>query len=78
MTGDILPVVVEGFLQKINEVICHELVHLVMVDFFRTAKLMVSDNKEMSKELRYKYEQITARLQRSFIELYKKVEGSIE
>ena len=58
------------FVDKMNEVACHELLHLVMVDFFRTAQLAAAENEEMIKELRYKYEQFTSRLQRAFSDMF--------
>jgi len=58
------------FVSKMNEIGCHELLHLVMVDFFRTAQLAANENEEMLKELRYKYEQFTSRLQRAFVDMF--------
>jgi len=52
----------EGFLGELNdEVIPHELTHLVAADFFRTALLVAGDNEHLKGELRYKYEQFTVR-----------------
>lgn len=56
---------------KINEAICHELVHLVYIDFYRTAQLAAGENEEMIAELNYKYEQSTSRLQRALVDLEK-------
>lgn len=53
----------------INEVACHELIHLVMIDFVRSAQLVAGNNKKMCDELRYKYEQFTSRFQRAFMGL---------
>lgn len=58
------------FVLKMNEIACHELLHLATVDFFRTAQLAAAENEEMLKELRYKYEQFTARLQKAFVEMF--------
>jgi hypothetical protein len=58
------------FVSKMNEIACHELLHLVMVDFFRTAQLAATESEEMLKELRYKYEQFTSRLQRAFSDMF--------
>lgn len=60
----------EDFEYKMNEAACHELLHLVMVDFFRSAQLVAGENEAMQNELKYKYEQFTSRLQKSFINLY--------
>jgi hypothetical protein len=53
----------------INEIVCHELVHLVMIDFIHSAQLVAGDNESMHNELRYKYEQFTSRLQKAFMDL---------
>jgi hypothetical protein len=55
----------------INDIVAHELLHIVQLDFFNTAKLCAGKNQSMHQELRYKYEQYTTRLQRSFVELDK-------
>jgi hypothetical protein len=57
------------FADAINELVCHELVHLVMIDFFRTAQLAAGDRQDMQDELRYKYEQFTSRFHRAFVAL---------
>ncbi|MFA5048228.1 MAG: hypothetical protein WC516_04370 [Patescibacteria group bacterium] len=60
----------EDFEAKMNEAACHELLHLVMVDFFRSSQLVAGENEAMQNELKYKYEQFTSRLQKAFIQLY--------
>lgn len=67
---DMLQLREEDFEDKMNEAACHELLHLVMVDFFRSAQMVAGENEAMQGELRYKYEQFTSRLQKAFIELY--------
>ena len=55
----------EDFLSELNnEVIPHELTHLVAADFFRTALLAAGENEQLQNELRYKYEQFTVRFSR--------------
>ena len=61
------------FKKAINEVICHELVHLVMIDFMRTAQLAAGNKQVLQEELRYKFEQFTTRIQRAFMDFDKKV-----
>lgn len=63
----------DDFLKKIDDIICHELLHLVMIDFFRTAQVAAGEREEMQRELKYKYEQFTSRLQRAFMDIYKKI-----
>lgn len=67
---DMLRLREEDFEDKMNEAACHELLHLVMVDFFRSAQLVAGENEAMQNELKYKYEQFTSRLQKAFINLY--------
>jgi len=65
----------------INEVACHELIHLVMIDFVHSAQLLAGNNKKMCDELRYKYEQFTSRFQRAFMgvdEYIEKLEELVE
>lgn len=62
------------FTKTINDVVCHELVHLVSGDFYRTAQLAAGDNEEIQKEIKYKYEQFTSRIQIAFTDVYKRVE----
>ena len=64
----------EDMLHILETLICHELIHLVMVDFFRTAKLAAGKSKEMHEEINYKYEQFTSRLQQAFLKLNDKNE----
>lgn len=59
----------EEFEFLINEIVCHELVHLVMIDFVRSAQVAAGDNDSMHAELMYKYEQFTSRLQKAFMGL---------
>jgi len=59
----------EEFVFLINEIVCHELVHLVMIDFVHSAQVAAGDNESMHDELRYKYEQFTSRLQKAFMGL---------
>lgn len=63
----------DEFLPVINEITCHELVHLVMIDFVRSAQLAAGENESMHSELRYKYEQFTSRLQRAFMDLDERI-----
>ena len=58
--------------EELETAICHEMVHLVLIDFFRTAQIAVGDRDILLKELIYKYEQITSRLQKSFLSLIRK------
>jgi ribosomal protein L29 len=71
VTHALLQLPQERFFTTINEVVFNELVHLVMIDFYRTAQLAAVDNEKISKELRYKYEQFTSRFQRAFVDLDK-------
>ena len=64
----------EEFKEKINEVICHELLHVVSIDFFRSAQLAAGENEVIQKELRYRYEQFTSRLQKTFNKLHSSYE----
>jgi hypothetical protein len=57
------------FIDTVNEIVCHELIHLVMIDFFRTAQIAAGKKEEFQKELKYKYEQFTSRFQRAFIDM---------
>jgi uncharacterized protein YdeI (YjbR/CyaY-like superfamily) len=61
------------FKNAVNEVLCHELIHLVMIDFMRTAQLAADEDQVLQDELRYKFEQYTTRMQRAFMDLDKKV-----
>jgi uncharacterized protein YdeI (YjbR/CyaY-like superfamily) len=61
------------FKKAVNEVLCHELIHLVMIDFMRTAQLAADEDQVLQDELRYKFEQYTTRMQRAFMDLDKKV-----
>ena len=70
LSYDVLQLKEEDFEKKMNEAACHELLHLVMVDFFRSAQLVAGENAVMQDELKYKYEQFTSRLQKAFVELY--------
>jgi len=78
LSYSMLQMVEEEFMEKIDDIICHELLHLVMIDFFRTAQVAAGESEEMHKELKYKYEQFTSRLQRAFMDMYKKVKGATE
>jgi len=78
ITNALLHLPEDKFLQTINELVCHELVHLVMIDFFRTAQLAAGNKDTLVKELRYKYEQFTSRFQRAFVDLDKQVIKSKE
>jgi len=61
----------ENFIEEIEDAICHELVHLVSIDFYRIAKSLAGDKEEVRKVLIYHFEQSTVRLQRSFMKLVK-------
>ena len=58
--------------EELETAICHELVHLILIDFFRTAQVAAGEQDGLIRELIYKYEQITSRLQKSFLSLIKK------
>lgn len=64
--------------ETINEMVCHELIHIVMIDLFRTMQLIAGDNENWAQELRYKYEQFTSRFQRAFVELDKQLSKAKE
>jgi hypothetical protein len=52
----------EEFLGELNDkVVPHELMHLVAVDFFRTALTLAGENEHLKQELRYRYEQFVVR-----------------
>jgi hypothetical protein len=57
----------------IEEVVSHEIIHLVLLEFFRTAQIAAGKNQVIHRELLYKYEQFTSRLQKAFCELEEKV-----
>lgn len=60
----------EEFMATLNDdIIPHELTHLVAVDFFRTALMIAGDNQEIKQELRYRYEQFVVRLCRIITKL---------
>jgi hypothetical protein len=60
----------EEFLAKLSDnVVPHELTHLVAADFFRTALLAAGENEHLRSELRYKYEQFTIRFARIIAKL---------
>ena len=61
----------------INEMVCHELIHIVMIDLFRTMQLLAGKKENWSQELRYKYEQFTSRFQRAFVDLDKQLSKAI-
>jgi len=58
-------------LNKVEELIVHEFVHLVMVDFMRTG-LLFAKTKSEKKELGYKYEQLTTKISRIIKDLYER------
>jgi hypothetical protein len=62
----------EYFMEKIEQIVCHELLHLVAVDFYRSAILASGKNEHMKEELKYRYEQFTTRLEKAFVDLYNK------
>ena len=59
----------DKFKSKMEVIMCHELIHLVAIDFYRTARIAAEESEGLQEELRYRYEQFTARLQRSFISI---------
>ena len=61
----------ELFIEEIEDVVCHELIHLVSIDFYRIAKALAGDSEEVRKTLLYHFEQSTVRLQKSFMKLVK-------
>jgi len=74
ITDALLDLPDEKITNAINEMICHELVHLVMIDFYRTAELFTNGKEDLIKELKYKYEQFTSRFQKAFVDLDKQLE----
>lgn len=54
--------------KEIEEIVIHELVHLVATDFFRCA-MMSAKNDNIRDELRYKYEQFTTKLSKTLGDL---------
>jgi len=73
ITNGLLHLPEDKFLSTMNELVCHELIHLVMIDFFRTAQLAAGEEETLNRELRYKFEQFTSRFQHAFIELDKQL-----
>jgi hypothetical protein len=73
LSNEIMMLEGEDFTDTLNDVACHELVHLSCTDFYRTALLAANENVEMRKELRYRFEQITSRMQRAFMEMQSKI-----
>lgn len=61
------------FIEIVNEILCHELTHLVMADFLRSALILAEGKPDFQQELRYKFEQHTTRLQRAFMDLDTKI-----
>lgn len=78
LSYDMLDMKEDEFKEKINEVICHELLHVVSIDYYRTAQLSAGENDAIQKELRYRYEQFTSRLQKTFTDLGKFQDKSLE
>ena len=78
ITNGLLYLPEDKFLSTIDDFVCHELVHLVSIDFYRTALLAVGENHTLAKELKYRYEQFTSRLQKAFVEMEKQVVKSKE
>jgi hypothetical protein len=74
ISSDLFLIEVELFKKKMDSIICHELLHILMLDFYRASVLM-AENEKIKNELRYRYEQTTTRLQNSFINLIKKESG---
>lgn len=64
----------DDFWEDIENIVCHELIHLIVVDFMRTA--LIGSHKDVKDELRYKYEQLTVRLQSIISKLKKENIGS--
>jgi hypothetical protein len=59
-----------SFISELAEnLVPHELTHLLAVDFFRTALLLAGDNEVMKEELRYRYEQFAVRFSRILVDL---------
>lgn len=73
LSNDLMMLEEEDFIDTLNAVACHELVHLSCVDFYRTAQLAAGDNLEMKKELKYRFEQITSRMQRAFVDMQNRI-----
>jgi len=59
----------ETFMSEMELIMCHELIHLVTEDFMRTAMLAAGYNRKLIDELKYKYEQLTSRLQKTILSL---------
>jgi len=74
LSNDLMLFEEEDFVEAMHDIACHELVHLSSGDFYRTAQLSAGDNEQMQKELRYKYEQFTSRMQKAFMDMHRKVE----
>jgi len=64
----------DKYVETVNEIVCHELIHLVMIDFFRTAQIAAGKKEELQDELKYKYEQFTSRFQRAFVDMDKSLQ----
>lgn len=72
LSNDLMLSKKEDFVETMNNIACHELIHLSSGDFYRTAQLSAGDNEQMQKELRYKYEQFTSRMQKAFMDMHRK------
>lgn len=68
ISPDIFNLDEEYFVMEIENILVHELSHLISMDFMRTA-LLFSKNNEQKMEIKYKCEQLTSRLQKIFIKL---------
>jgi len=73
VTESLLQLDEDEFDPIINEIACHELIHLLLIDFVRSAQLVAGENEAMHNELRYKYEQFTSKLQRAFMNLNEQI-----
>lgn len=63
----------DEFMEIVNEALAHELLHILLIDFFRTSQVCAGENQELLEELKYKYEQFTTRLAKSYTNLDAKI-----
>ena len=48
----------EEFCERMNDAMCHELIHLCLIDHFRFSQTVAGDNQVYQEELKYKFEQL--------------------
>lgn len=71
ISSDMFLIDEDVFKEEIEEAVSHELIHLIMIDFFRIANILTEGDSRLNKILLYNFEQITVKLQRSFLNLEK-------